>query len=511
VEDNSLEQKAQTDGEKEVAKLEETPEAVQTETIQTEAVETEAVETETVETETVVETTEVAEAVKTTETTEVAEAVKTTETVKAEETTEVIENAKVGDVVEIIEIQKTPVTKEEKAPEKTISTEEKESITAELKSAQENGTPIDVVVSSKARGGLRVDYKGMSLFLPISHFSLKKLGNDSELDEVIGKTLSVNIHDIKVEETNTSIIVTRKKILDDVIWSKLEKGQTVEGIVTSIPTFGVFLDIGGVEGLVHVSRLSKGRVENTKDFCKKGDKLEVKIISLDRENNKIGLSRRELEPSPWIGAEELFPKDSVQKAKVRRFTDFGTFVELKPGIDGLLRNGEISWTKRISHPSQKLKIGETIDVQIVSVDEKKGTASLSIKRAGENPWKDMAARFPIDSVYFAELIEISPKGLIFALNEDVDGFMPRSKLRPIMRGKDVPYSLGEKVEIMVTEVNAENESMILAPKLDPAIAQRFEDDKKQVVKFKKTKDDGSFSLADLLNKSSLDSLSQIKD
>jgi small subunit ribosomal protein S1 len=488
VEDNSLEQVSQTDGEKEVAKLVETPETVETETV-----ETETVETETVETESVIEVKEVAE---------------TTEAVKTEKTTEAIENAKVGDVVEIIEL---PETSEEKVPEKTMSTEEKESITSELKSAQENGTLIDVVIASKARGGLRVDFKGMSLFLPISHFSLKKMKNDSELDEVIGKTLSVNVHDIKVEETNTSIIVTRKKILEEAIWSKLEKGQTVEGIVTSIPTFGVFLDIGGVEGLIHVSRLSKGRVENTRDFCKKGDKLEVKIISLDKENNKIGLSRRELEPSTWIGTEELFPKGSIQKAKVRRFTDFGTFVELKPGVDGLLRNGEISWTKRISHPSQKLKIGETIDVQIVSISESKGTASLSIKRAGENPWKDMAARFPIDSVYFAELMEISPKGLIFALNDDVDGFMPRSKLRPIMKGRDIPYSLGEKVEIMVTEVNAENESMILAPKLDPAITERFADDKKQVVKFKKTKDDGNFSLADLLNKSSLDSLSQIKD
>ncbi len=501
MEDNSQEQEAQTGGEQKASEPTETPKVVEaSETVETVEATAEA-------------TTSIQEPEPVPVTEEAPPLAQETQPLESEEVKESKDNPEISqeESSELRSVVESTEPTEEKLVQKTMTSEEKESIIAELKSSQEEGKSIDVLVTAKARGGLRVDFKKVSLFLPISHFSLTKLKDDSELDQTIGTTLSVNVHDIKIEPTHSSVIVTRKKILANQIWSKFELGQKVEGTVTSIPSFGVFLDIGGIEGLVHVSRLSKSRVENTSDFCKKGDKLEVKIISLDKENNKIGLSRKELEPSPWIGASDLYPAGSVQKAKIKRFLDFGTFVELKAGVEGLLHNSEISWTKRISHPSQKLKIAQMIDVKIISIDESKGTASLSIKRVGENPWKDMAARFTLNSVYFAEVMEISSKGLIFALNEDVDAFMPRSKLRSISKDGKMPYAVGDKVEIMVSEVDAERESMIVSPKVDKAVAEKFAEEKKQVVKFKKSKDDDSFSLGDLLNKSSLESLAQIKN
>ena len=413
----------------------------------------------------------------------------------------------------VVEEQKEVATTNEVVEEKTseetpntskISNEERDKVLAELKGFSESKTQFEVEITSKTRGGFRVSYKDLPLFLPISHFSLKRKPDDSELENLEGQKLDVLVQDIKEIEGSTTIVVSRKPILESAIWDKLNVGDKVEGTVTSTPQFGIFLDIGGVEGLIHVSRISNARVEHPKDVAKKGDKLEALIIDLDKENKKIGLSRKELEPSLWDGVEQEFPAGSTQKGIVRRLTEFGAYVELKPGVDGLLRNGEISWTKRINHPSQVLKAGESIDVYVAKVNEEKGMATLSIKQLMDNPWDTLAEKYPIESVYHAEVLDINPKGVVFALNEQIDGFMPKSKLKSILKGNNIPYEKGEKVEVIISEIDPSTESLILTPKGVEQVEAKPRSEDKVSGNYKKQKGDSSFTIGDLLGENLAD-------
>lgn len=442
------------------------------------------------------------------------------ETSTSEETTsEVVEENNSEETVEVkaeeaekTESETTAEVDDKNLP-KVLSDEEKAAIVEELKSLESSGSSFNVNVLSKTRGGFRVSYKEFPLFLPISHFSLKRSPSDSETEGLENTEIEVKVLEIKDESGIPSIVVTRKAILEAAIWNNLKVGEKVEGTVTSTPAFGAFVDLGGVEGLIHVSRLSKARIEHPKDFVKKGDKIEVLIIDLDKENNKISLSRKELEPSPWEGAEEAFPENSQQKGIVRRLTEFGAYVELKPGVDGLLRNGEISWTKRVSDPSQILKPGDKIDVQIMKISTEKGIASLSMKRLVENPWSVLQERYPINSVYHAKAIDVNQKGAVFALNDEVDGFMPKSKMKPIMKGSKMPFEKGEKVEVVVTEIDPSTESLILAPKLSEEqikVQEERQASRANQANYKK-KGDSTFTFGDMLGEKVFDKLNDLKD
>lgn len=422
---------------------------------------------------------------------------------KAEENSEKNEESNIEEPEKPSQKSKEDELLEEKVEE--LSDSDKNILLAELRQKFDEGTAIEVNVLSKAIGGLRVIYKKMPMFLPTSHFSMKRSTSDEELQESVGSDLKVNIHEIKEENNQVTVIVTRKKILQKEFWDSINVGDKVTGTVTSTPAFGVFLDIGGVEGLCHVSRLAHERIANPATFCKPGDKMDVVITEIDQENGKISLSRQELQPSPWEGIEEEIKPETIVKGIVRRITDFGVYVELKKGVDGLLRNAELSWTKRVSDPKSMLKKNQQIDVYVMEISEEKQTATLSLRRTQENPWDSLDQRFPINSVYHAEAVQVNPKGAIFALNDEVDGFMPKSKMRGIAKGNKVPFQKGDKVEVKVTEIVPSNESLILAP-------QGYEEQPKGSYpksakgNFKKGKESSSFTLGDLLGEKMKDSL-----
>lgn len=396
---------------------------------------------------------------------------------------------------------------EEKVEE--LSDETKVLLVAELRGFFDSGTPIEVSVLSKGIGGFRVTYKELPMFLPFSHFSLSKRPDESEFENIIGSNIQVAVHEIKEEEGKYSIIVSRKKIIENEFWDNLNVGEVVTGTVTSTPSFGVFLDIGGVEGLCHVSRLSKARIENPATFCKKGDKFEVKIIDIDKEKKKISLSRKELEPSLWAGVEELFLRDNTYTGIVRRITDFGVYVELKTGVDGLLRNSEISWTKRVNDAKKMYKPGDKIEVYLLNISENKETATLSVKRTKDNPWETMSTRFPMDAVYHAEVLQSNDKGILFALNDEVDGFMPKSKLRGLPKEKQNSFEVGSKAEIKIVEIDAENESLILAPSGVEETQKQNNSERVPKDKFKGSGKSSSFALGDLLAEKMKESLKNI--
>ncbi len=334
---------------------------------------------------------------------------------------------------------------------------------AEVKSAYQENRAIEVNVYSRVRGGLRVFYKEAPLFLPASHFHLKKSPTDEELLEVVGKNILVKIHEIQeYDEGSMAVIVSRKKLLEDEFWENIKVGQKVQGKISSIASFGVFIDLEGAEGLIHVSRLAPYRIENLKEHFKIGDTLEAIVIEVDKANKKIGLSRKELvDTTKWPATEEKYGVGTRHKGIVRRILDFGAFIELEPLVEGLLRTSEISWTRRLRRPNEVLKTGDTVDVIVTAFNQEKKTISLSMKRLQESPWPNLHEKYPIGSVYEGKVLQVVPQGCVVSLTPELDGFLPRSKMRKILRGNKIPLKQGDKIKVSIAEIVPEEESVIL--------------------------------------------------
>lgn len=334
---------------------------------------------------------------------------------------------------------------------------------AEVKQAFQENKPIEVNVYSRVRGGLRVFYKEAPLFLPASHFHLKKSPTDEELLEVVGKNITVKVHEIQeYDEGSMAVIVSRKKLLEDELWDSFKVGQVVEGTVSSIATFGVFIDLGGVEGLIHVSRLAPYRIDNLKEHFKIGDTLKAVIVEVDKANKRIALSRKELvDTKKWPATEEKYGVGTRHTGVVRRMTDFGAFVELEPMVEGLLRTPEISWTRRLRRPSEMLKVGDKVEVVVIDFNAEKKTISLSMKRTQENPWPKLHEKYPINSVYEGKVLQVVPQGCVVSISPELDGFLPRSKMKKILRGNKIPLKQGDRLKVYIADIVPEEESLIL--------------------------------------------------
>ncbi len=392
--------------------------------------------------------------------------------------------------------EKTP--KEEEKEEKTVNP-----AFEELKAAKENNDIIEVEIKARIRGGIRAMYKDIPVFLPSSHFNLRRNPKEEELTSSINTNVKVQVHEAQQDEKGrTTVIVSRKSLIEQEFWSNIKEGDIVEGTVSSIANFGIFLDIGGFEGLIHISRLSQIHVDNTKKFAKKGDTMKAIVVECDREKKRIALSRKELEKSPWEGVAEEFQEGTICKGIVRRLTDFGAYVELKPGVDGLLRTVEISWKKRVKSPSDVLKPDQEIDVYIMSVSEEKQTVGLSLKRATENPWEGLEEKYPVNSQSKGTVLQVNQKGAVISVNDEVDAFMPRSKMN-LARGKKIPFAEGDQVDVFIADVVPAQESMILSlgnPEEQKNDSPRQAPAKQAVNKYKDPDNSGSsFSFGDLLS------------
>ncbi len=404
--------------------------------------------------------------------------------------------------------------------EKTARQRYFDKIFEELQQKMKNDEIFEVEVKSRIRGGLRVHYKDIPLFLPTSHLSVKRNPSEEELNEVIGKTIKVQVHEYQeFDEGRKAVIVSRRKLALKEVWDSIKVGDVIEGRVSSVPSFGVFVEFNGVEGLIHISRLSHAHVKDPKDLFKKGDKIKAKIIEIDKENNKIALSRKEIEESLWKGIEEVLPPGTRVKGKVKRLTDFGAYVEIKPGVEGLLRNSELSWTRRYKRPFEILQEGQEIEVEIISISENDEKAQLSYKRVLPNPWQEIKKNYPIGSEYKAEVMQVIPQGAIIHINDELDGFMPRSKMKPVMKGKKIPYKSGDKLTVVISDINPAEESLILEPKLDeeeiikPDIEsnRKFQNTNKKKQNKPHNPSQGGFSIGDFLSDSDVNKLKNMND
>ncbi|NPD45775.1 MULTISPECIES: 30S ribosomal protein S1 [unclassified Lentimicrobium] len=417
-----------------------------------------------------------------------------------------------------------------------------------VNAAHDNDEVITGFVKSRTKGGLIVDVFGIESFLPGSQIDVKPI---RDYDIYVGKNMEFKV--VKINHEFKNVVVSHKALIEDEleaqkaeIIARLEKGQVLEGIVKNITSYGVFIDLGGVDGLIHITDLSWGRIshpeeivkldekinvvildfdENKKrialglkqltshpwdsldeklavndkvkgkvvviadygafieiqpgveglihvsemswsqhlrtahDFVKVGDEVEAVILTLDREERKMSLGMKQLIPDPWADIATKYPVSSKHKATVRNFTNFGIFVELEEGVDGLIHISDLSWSKKIKHPAEFTKIGDSLDVVVLEVDEENRRLSLGHKQLEENPWDVFETVFAMNSTHKGTVLTVNDKGAVVSLPYGVEGFVPNRHLK---KEDNTKVSVDEALDFLVIEFSKENKKIILS-------------------------------------------------
>ncbi|MBK8575015.1 MAG: 30S ribosomal protein S1 [Elusimicrobia bacterium] len=333
--------------------------------------------------------------------------------------------------------------------------------------ARDAGATLEGTVLRSVKGGLIVDV-GMEAFLPASQVDRRPV---KDLSVWLGKKVSVMVIELDTHKGN--VVVSRRKLLDhdaalkrDATLKTLEVGKNLKGTVTSLTAFGAFVDIGGVEGLLRITDVSWGWVGKLSDVLKSGDVIDVKVLKFDRATGKIGLGRKQLLPKPWDTVDEKCPVGSIQKGKVSSLTDFGAFVEVVPGIEGLVHQSEFSWKDRGVKPKEVVKLGDEVYVYILSVSKSEEKMALSIKRAGENPWVETARQLRPGTRVTGVITNMLPVGAFLRLPSGMEGMIRVQDLswtKTFAHPKEV-LTVGQEVEAVVLEVNPTAEKMSLGIK-----------------------------------------------
>ncbi len=293
------------------------------------------------------------------------------------------------------------------------------------------GDVVSGAVTRKIKGGLLVNI-GVNVFLPASQVDIRR---PPDIADYIGKTIECKI--LKIDEARRNIVVSRRKLIEDQreemkkkLLSEIEPGQVRKGIVKNIAEFGAFVDLGGIDGLLHITDMSWGRVANPHEMVHIDQELEVYIITVDKEKEKIALGLKQKTSSPWQGVEEKYPIGSRHTGEVVNVMSYGAFVKLEAGIEGLVHISEMSWTKRINHPSEVVSIGDQIDVQVLNINRDKQEISLGMKQVQPNPWDKVAERYPPGTVISGVVRNLTNYGAFIEIEEGIDG----AQGRPSQRG-----------------------------------------------------------------------------
>jgi len=323
-------------------------------------------------------------------------------------------------------------------------------------------------VSRKVKGGLMVDLGGVEAFLPASQAFLRGFGN---VDHLVGQTAQFVI--IKINRPRRNVVVSRREALAKEkeaqklkVFNELEVGQTRQGVVKNITDFGAFVNLGGVDGLLHITDLSWGRVGHPSEVVQVGQKLDVLVLGFDRTTMKISLGLKQLTPNPWEAVEAKYPAGSRIRGKVVSLMPYGAFVEVEKGLEGLVHISELSWTKRPSHPSEVVKVGDEIDVVVLTVDRTSQKMALGLKQTGANPWEIFAAQYPLGTKLTGRVRHLTDFGAFVELTEGVDGLLHVQDLSWTRRYSHPSEVLkkGQELEVMILSVDPESRKIGLGHK-----------------------------------------------
>jgi small subunit ribosomal protein S1 len=284
--------------------------------------------------------------------------------------------------------------------------------------------PLRGRVKKIVKGGVLVDISGVEGFLPLSHLDIKKVEN---VEKFLNQEIEVRV--TKFNQVKNAIVVSRRLVIEDElrrkkeeVWNTIKEGQIIEGEVKTITDFGIFVDIGGVDGLVHIADLSWGRIDHPSEVVKIGEKIKVKVLGVDKEEGHLTLGVRQLTPSPWETVEERYYVGKRVRGKVTSLTEYGAFVELEPGIEGLIHISEMSWT-HIKTPLEILKVGETVEVVVLKIDKEEEKISLGLRQTKPNPWKKVAKKYSIGSIVEGVVKSFTKFAVFVELEEGVEGIL----------------------------------------------------------------------------------------
>lgn len=331
----------------------------------------------------------------------------------------------------------------------------------------EKGSAIEGTVSQRIKGGFYVDIEGITAFLPGSQVDLKPVRNP---DKLIGQKFAFRV--LKYNRRKNNVIVSRRVILEEereVLRTQtlgtIEEGAVVEGTVKNVTDYGAFIDLGGIDGLVHLTDLSWGKVTHPSQVLKIGDTVKVMILKFNKEENKISLGLKQTMEDPWIKVMEKYPVGTRTTGTVVNITDYGAFVELEPGLEGLVHISEMSWTK-LKHPSQKVKAGDQAEVLVLDVDAANKRISLGMKQIEANPWEEAERRYPKGTRIKGQVKNITDFGVFIGIEEGIDGLVHVSDLswKKVKNPSEI-FKKGQEVEALVLNIDGANKRFSLSTKL----------------------------------------------
>ncbi len=342
----------------------------------------------------------------------------------------------------------------------------------DLEKAYNEGTVIKGRVIERIKGGLRVDVDGIAAFLPGSQVDIRPIRN---LDSLRDKQIEAKV--IKLNRKRSNVVLSRKAVLEerdagrkDETLSQIEEDIIVEGQIKNLTDYGAFVDLGGIDGLLHVTDMSWGRLQNPSELFKVGDTVQVKVLKFDRDRERVSLGYKQLLPDPWETIEERFPPATRITGKIASVADYGAFVELEPGVEGLVHVSEMSWSKRIKHPSKIVSPGDPVEVEVLSVDPRARRVSLGMKQVQENPWKTIGERYHVGDRVHGRVRNLTDFGAFIEIEDGVDGLVHVSDISWSRRVKHPGEVLkkGQQVDAVITTIDPDNRRMSLSIKdLEP--------------------------------------------
>ena len=346
-----------------------------------------------------------------------------------------------------------------------------------IEKAANDKTPVRGTVVSRVKGGLTVDI-GIKAFLPGSQLEIRPVRN---LDAYLGQPIDVRV--IKLNKKRGNVVVSRKEILEEEQNSKrsatmehLEEGGILTGTVKNLTDYGAFVDLGGIDGLLHITDMSWGRLTHPRDLVNVGDEIQVKVLKFDKEKQRVSLGFKQLTPDPWLDASERYPVGAKVHGRVLSVTDYGAFVELEQGIEGLVHLSEMTWSKRLKHPSKLVKPGDEVDTVVLSVNPADRRISLGMKQLLENPWENLTDKYPQGTIVEGRVRNLTDFGAFVEIEDGIDGLVHVSNLSWTKRVKHPSEVVkkGEKVKAVVLGVEPQNRRLSLGIKqMQPDVWESF--------------------------------------
>ena len=337
----------------------------------------------------------------------------------------------------------------------------------EISRAYKADQPVEGIIIARVKGGLAVDI-GVKAFLPGSQVDLRPVRN---LESVVNQKLKFKI--IKFNKRRGNIVLSRRALLEterkklrEGTLGTLAPGQIIDGVVKNLTDYGAFVDLGGIDGLLHVTDMSWGRVNHPSELFQVGDEIKVKVLKFDPESERVSLGLKQIQPDPWIDASMRYSIGKRIKGKVVSLTDYGAFVELEPGVEGLIHVSEMSWTKRIKHPSKVVNIGDTVEAVVLDVDERDRKISLGMKQIEPNPWSVIEQTYPIGTRVSGVVRNITNFGVFVGLEEGIDGLVHVSDISwtEQIKHPSEKFKKGDTVDALVLKIDKENEKFSLGIK-----------------------------------------------